>query len=116
MNSNFNLLNKCYSYNEYYVDILINFPKKDVFLKQSIEKGFYDLIEYLFAFNINTSDRIKQKYLKDFLVKLSMLDYYTKIGFHKKIITKRQFEVLGRKCIEIRKMTYGLIKKSENDE
>ena len=90
MNSNFNLLNKCYSYNEYYVDILINFPKKDVILKQSIEKGFYDLIECLFAFNINTSDRIKQKYLKDFLVKLSMLDYYTKIGFHKKIITKRQ--------------------------
>ena len=56
MNSNFNLLNKCYSYNEYYVDILINFPKKDVILKQSIEKGFYDLIECLFAFNINTSN------------------------------------------------------------
>ena len=37
MNSNFNLLNKCYKFIEYYDNILINFPNKTIVLKKSIE-------------------------------------------------------------------------------
>lgn len=35
------------------------------------------MIENLFAYNINKTDRIKEKYIKDFLIKLSMIDFYT---------------------------------------
>lgn len=61
MNSNFFLLNKCYQTIDYYNKILINYPKTEVLLKQSIEKTYYEMIENLFSFNINSSDRKKSK-------------------------------------------------------
>lgn len=48
--------------------------------------------------------------MKDFLVKLSMCDFYMNISFHKKFISKHQLECLTRMLIEIRKMAYGLIR------
>ena len=39
-----------------------------------------------------------------------MLDFYTKIGYKKKILSKRQFEVICRYIIEARKIAYVLIK------
>jgi len=110
MNSKFQLLNKCYYVTEYYSKLLVNYPKSEIILRQNIEKTQYEMIECLFSYNINTSDRIKQKYLKDFLIKVAMLDYYTRISFFKKIISKRQNEVIGNRIIEFRKMTSGLIK------
>lgn len=110
MNSKFILLSKTQKTIEYYNKLLINYPKIEVVLKHNIEKNMYELIENLFAYNINDTERIKQKYLKDFLVKLSMLDFYTKVSFKKKIISKRQFEVIGRFIIEARKITFVLVK------
>jgi len=110
MNSKFILLSKTQKTIEYYNKLLINYPKVEIVLKHNIEKNMYELIESLFAYNINDTDRIKQKYLKDFLIKLSMLDFYTKISYKKKIISKRQFEVIGRFIIEARKITFVLVK------
>ena len=116
MNSNFFLLNKCYQTIEYYNKRLINYPKREMLLKQNIEKTYYEMIECLFSFNINNSERIKQKYLKDFLVKVSMLDFYTRISNSKKVISKRQFEVIGNRINELRKMAYGLIKNEKAED
>lgn len=90
--------------------VLPNFPKKEVVFKNHIEKNMYELMECIFAFNIQTSMRIRQKYLKDFLIKLSMFDFYIRQSYQKKYISKRQFEVLGRMIIEDRKIAYGLVK------
>lgn len=114
MNTNFNLLNKSFKLIEYYEKLLVNYPKKELILRQNIEKCYYEMIESLFAFNINNSDRIKQKHLKDYVIKVSMLDFYTNASFNKKIISKRQFEVIGRKIIELRKMSYGLMQNENN--
>lgn len=115
MNSNFFLLNKCYQTIEYYNRLLINYPKTEILLKQNIEKNYYEMIENLFSYNINSTDRIKQKYLKDFLVKVSMLDFYTRISNLKKVISKRQYEVIGNRITELRKMAYGLVKNENVD-
>ncbi len=114
MNSKFILLNKTYSLIEYYNNILPNYSKKEIILKQSIEKTLYEQIEALFAFNINIQERIRQKYLKDYMVKLSMIDFYTNTSYHKKLLSKRQFEVIGRKIVELRKIAHGLQKNEEN--
>lgn len=116
MNSNFILLSKVQRTINYYNKILINYPKNEVILKQNIEKSLYDLIRYLFSYNINDTDRIKQKYLKDFLVELSMLDFYTHTSYVKKIIGKHQFEVLTNFILEIRKIYYGLVKNEKHME
>ena len=110
MNYNFHLLSKLEKLSDYYQKILINFPNKEIILKQNIEKNLYEMLECVFAFNINDTTRIKQKYLKDFLIKLSMLDHYTRISFNKKCISIRQNEVICRKIIELRKIYYGVSK------
>ncbi len=111
MNSNFILLNKTQKTIEYYNKLILNFSKKEVVLKQDIEKTSFSLIRNLFAFNINDTERIKQKFLKDYLVDLSMLNFYTNISYSKKMISKHQLEVLTKCFIELKKITYGLIKK-----
>lgn len=116
MNSNFILLSKTQRTICYYNKILLNYPKNEHLLKHNIEKDMYELIECIFAYRINDSERIKQKYLKDFLVKLAMLDFYTNVSYDKKILGKRQFESLCNFIIEIRKITYGLIRSEKNTD
>ncbi len=114
MNTNFNILNKATKTNQYVEKLLVNFPKKEIVLKNNLEKTMFSIIETIFSYNIQTSGRIKEKYLKDLLVHLSMLNYYIYLSFDKKYISKHQSEVVGRYLIEIRKMVYGVIR-SEND-
>ncbi len=111
MNYNFKVLTSTYKTINYYNKLLINFPKKEVVLKNNIEKTCYGALENIFAFNINDSMRIKDKYLKDLLISLSMLDFYTRVSYDKKIISRHQFEVVSRFLMQIRKMVFGLKKK-----
>ena len=110
MNYNFKILNNTYKTINYINKILVNYPKKEMVLKQNIEKNNYELIECIFAYNVNDSSRIKEKYLKDFIVKLSMIDFYSNISFDKRIISQRQLEILGRNLLEIKKMSYAIMK------
>ena len=55
MNYNFKVLNNTYKTINYINKILINYPKKEVILKQNIEKNNYELVECIFAYNINDS-------------------------------------------------------------
>ena len=118
MNYNFKILNNTYKTINYINKILVNYPKKEMVLKQNIEKNNYELIECIFAYNVNDSLRIKEKYLKDLLVKLSMSDFYTRVSsrvsYDKKIISRHQFEVISKFLLEVRRMVYGLKRKEEN--
>lgn len=115
MNYNFKLLTNVYKTVNYINKILLNYPKKEVVLKNNIERDCYEIVELIFAYNINNTDRIREKNLKDLLIKVSMLDFYMRVSFDKKIISKHQYEVLGRFIIEIRKMIYGVKKRNEEN-
>lgn len=93
---------------------LPNFPKKEIVLKNNIEKNQYELIECIFAYNIQQSPRIKEKYLKDYLIKLAMFDFYVRISFHKKYLSKHQVASLGKILADCRKVTYGLVRSMED--
>lgn len=117
MNSKFQLLEKTERMFAKFDDIVINFPKKQLVLKYNIEETLYLLIEYIHAYQINTSERIKEKYLKDLLVKISMLDFYVGVSFRRKIISVKQHKEICNMISEIRKICYGVIgslKKNEN--
>jgi len=116
MNYNFKILNNTYKTINYINKLLINYPNKEIVLKNNIEKNNYDWIESIFAFNINDSWRIKEKYLKDILIKLSMCEFYIKISYEKKIISKKKFIVIGNYLLEIRRMVYGLKKREESEQ
>ncbi len=87
-----------------------NFPKKEVVLRRNIEQNEYELIECVFGYNIQQSARIKEKYLKDYLIKLSMFDFYVRQCYHKRYISKHQLESLTSVLIDCRKLAYGLIR------
>lgn len=110
MNANFNILNKIKRLNVYLDKLIINFPKKETVLKNRLENCMFSLIELIFSYEIQSVYRIKEKYLKDMLIDLSMINYYIEISYERKYISKRQSEVVGRFLVEIRKMIYGVIR------
>ena len=112
--SKFRLLVVAEQLNNYVNDILPNFPKKEIILKQNIEKNEFQLIENIFAYNINNSARIKEKYMKDILVNLSMYNYYVEISYHKKYINNHKLKCITRMLMEMRKIAYGIIRSNQN--
>lgn len=110
MNSNFALLNNSKKTIAYINKQLVNYPKSEVVLKQNIERNMYEIIELIFSYSINDVERIKIKFLKDLVIKLSMLDFYIATSFEKRIISKKRFESIAMFIIEIRKIAYGLIR------
>ena len=110
MNYNFQLLNNTKKTITYINKQLINYPKSEVILKENIEENMYQLIELIFSYNINEVSRIREKYLKDLVIKLSMLDYYMYVSYEKRLISKKKYVSCSLFITEIRKICYGLIR------
>ncbi len=114
MNTNFNLLNMVTKTNQYVDKLIVNFPKREVVLKNRLENCMFSLVELIFSYEIQNVSRIKEKYLKDMLIQLSMFNYYINFSYERKYISKRQSHVVGRYLVEIRKMIYGVIRSEKN--
>lgn len=110
MNSNFILLNKTYQTNEYIYKMLVNFPNKDMVLKNYLEMNLYKMVENLFAFNINESNRIKEKYLKEYIINLSMINYLMHMSFVKKYISYKQAVNVGKIMVDLKKIANAILK------
>ena len=110
MNSDFILLNKTYQTNEFIYKMLINFPKKDIVLRNYLESNLYKLVENLFAFNINDTLRIKEKYLKEYLINLSMINYLMHQAFMKRYISYQQSTKVANILIDLNKIAVSILK------
>jgi len=115
METKFRLLSLTEKAFAYLNRFLPNYPKKASNLKVHIENCEYALMENIFAYNIQKTTRQKLRYLYDYVVNLSMFDYYIRESFHKKYISYHQLECLSRIIIECRKVTYGIIKSLETE-
>lgn len=109
-NNEFILLSKSERTIDYINKQLVNFSESEVVLKNNIEKTMYYIIEYIYSYRIEDVDRIKMKYLKNLVIKLSMLDYYMRVGYKKKIISSKRYVSISNFIIEIRKIAYGVIR------
>ena len=117
MNENFKILNNSKKTINYINKLLVNYPKKEVILKQNIERNNYEIIQLIYYYVVNKdSKRIYEKYLKDLIVKLSMLDYYMLNSYQNKIISTKKYNVISNYIIEIRKMVYGILKSEKVQE
>lgn len=110
MSSDFVLLNKTYQTVEFINKILENFPKKEVSIKVYLERVLYEMVESLFAFNINNSIKIREKYIKEYLVKISMVNFLMHESFHKKCITYKQSEHLAKILLDLKKIGVTILK------
>ncbi len=114
-NDDFILLSKTEKTIDYINKQLINYPKTEIILKNNIEKTMYNLMENIFSYRIENLVRIKMKYLKSLIINLSMLDYYMRVSFKKKIISSKRYNSIANFIIEIRKLAYGVIRSEKNN-
>ncbi len=93
-----------------YADVYLfsSFPKAEKPLKFKIETYLYDLLETCATANVNTGT-IRNKYQKEMLSKITVLDFLFGYALDKKIITQNRFYGLVNCLNEIKGMTYGWI-------
>lgn len=93
------------------VEFSRNFPKSDAVLKKNLQEELFNLIRLLNSYIVNRdSNRIREKYIKDFIVSLSMVDYYFEYLYLNKIISFKKYKDLVGDVITIRKLAYGVLK------
>lgn len=113
-NENFKLLSKLEILVSYIGKELVNYPKYNVVLRNQIELTMYNLIEYVHSYRISNVSRVRSKNMNDFIIKLSMLDYYMRISYEKKIINNHKLKVIGNYLLEIRMIAFGVIRSEKS--
>ena len=93
--------------------IFASFPKSDLGIKFKIESNIYDMIENTVRANINVGN-IRNKYQKEILVNISLLDFYFGIIYEKQIIIKKRFLTSLRILTEIERMVRAWINGEAN--
>ena len=85
-------------------NILINIPKVYNTYRIGIEQNVIDLNQNIIRANINEGN-IRNKYQKEILVSIAMIDMYLTMILELNIINKKKFMVMAKLLGEIRKMT-----------
>lgn len=93
------------------VEFSRNFPKSESVLKKNLQDELFNLVKLLNSYIVNRdSSRIREKHIKDFIVSLSMVDYYFEYLYLNKIISFKKYKDLVGDVITIRKLAYGVLK------
>lgn len=82
-----------------------NYPHSERILKNKMIDKAYDLLELTYKSNVYHDVNC----MKDILVNLRMLEFYTKKSLDKQIINFKKYEVLGNHLLEINKMVNSWI-------
>ena len=109
--NDFKLLNKSKLLLKYIEsNILINIPKVHSSYRRGLEDNIISLNYNIIKANIN----IGNKYQKEALVNISMIDLYLDLLLDIDIISKKKFMIIIRMLNEIRKMTNSWINNEKN--
>ena len=115
MKNNFKLLN-CVEKTYWYINkTLINIPKNEIILKTHVDQYMLEIVELTNNYLINESEKIRNNNLKLILTKLSMIDFFTLEIYQRNYIKKKKFESITNYIIEIRKLSYGLLKNAKSN-
>ena len=112
MNNNFMLYKNTKDLSFEIMEFSKNIPKNMVVLKNNMQSCLDNAVKLIhyYVVNMNDNPRIKNKYLKDLVVELSMVDYYLESLYRSKNIGKEKYNYFCNLLEEIRKLTYGVIK------
>lgn len=91
----------------YLDNLLENFPKKDVELKNRIRQNSYDLLEIAYEANLEENLTSKKILLNKALAKLKILDFLINLCYDKKIINVKRYTRFGSKIDDIVKYITG---------
>lgn len=112
--NDFKLLNKSKFFLKYVETYVINdIPKVHSSYRKGLEDNVIDLNSNIIRANINAGN-IRNKYQKEVLVNISMIDLYLDLLLDINVIDKKRFMKIVRMLNEIRKMTNGWIENEKN--
>ena len=110
----FKLLNKSKMLLKYLEEyVLVNIPKVHSSYKVGLENNIIELNCNIIRVNINTGS-IRNKYQKEVLVNIAMIDLYLDLILDINVINKKKFISSIRMLNEIRKMTNSWIVNEKN--
>jgi len=90
---------------DYVSKVVVNYPHKELVLKNRILDSFYDLLELVYKANIYKD----VNYMKEILVCIRMIEFYIKSSLDKGLISYKKFSNIGSYLLEINKMVNSWI-------
>ena len=111
MNDNFILYRSVKEFSFEIMKYSINVPKNMCYIRDGLQDAFINSIRLIryYVVNMNESNRVKLKYLKDLIVELSMIDYYLDFLYTSRVLGKNRYVVFCGKLENVRKLAYGVI-------
>lgn len=88
----------------------VNFPKKDIELKNRIRNNSYDLLELSYEANCTNNIENKKEILDKIIAKIKVIDFLLNMSYDKAIINNKKYLKLGNEMDDIIKYTTGWIK------
>ena len=80
-------------------------------LKKHIDENILQIVELNYSYLINNNNiRIKTNNIKEILIKLPMLDFFILEIYQREYIKKKKYESITNYILNIRKISYGLLK------
>lgn len=89
---------------------MVNFPKKDIELKNRIRMSSYDLLELSYEANSIEDIEEKKKILRKMIAKIKIIDFLLNLSYDKQIINEKRYYKFGEKMDDIIKYTTGWMK------
>lgn len=98
-----------------YIDkYLINFPKKDIEIKNKIKNESYDLLEIGYKANVTSNKDKKEELVEDMIAKIKVIDFLLNLCYDKEIINNKRYVKFGEKLDDILKYAIGWKKQNKN--
>ena len=97
---------------EYVSKAVKNYPHEYVPLRNKMMNTFLELLEHSYRANLFK----EEDDMKEMLVKIKMIEYYTKISYDYELINIKKFENIGKHLLEINKMINSWVKNETNRE
>ncbi len=91
-------------------NLLDNFPKKDIEIKNRIRTNSYDLLEIVYEANLKSNDIDRKNLLETSLAKIKIIDFLVNLCYDKQIINGKKYVKFGNKIDDITKYLIGWIK------
>lgn len=91
-------------------NLLDNFPRKDIELKNRIRTNSYDLLELAYTANMTANKEHRREILEKALAKVKIIDFLVNICYDKQIINSKKYVKFGNNIEDISKYLTGWLK------
>lgn len=116
MDNDFIILNKIKTFIYSIDNIVINYPKKEMVIKNKLVSDSLEVLELVYKANYTKDIERKREIQIDILSKISMLDFYLEKSYKNKYISQNECIKKCNQLNKIVKMIYGWIKSGNKNQ